>query len=389
MPPKQKQTIIKKPAGNGNISITIENNLKNTNPAPPVVKKRRRRRQPISDPTDIENAMIDNMLRGDGTSGFGGVSGPSGGGGPGGGGGGFRGGGGGGGGGSGGGGGGFPTYRDVSYIRPPTNNFTVWRDHMNSFNTTVPMHQAQQMGIVPPPTVAVPNPDNGAMTLRDFAMFMTGNNRMTRNNALQNNDMNDDEEMNVITRANSPTSFNNIIDNSNAINEEQKNIIKQEYTATAIGQVKRAGTLDGQNNRPPKSKYVNNPDLAVHYLTAYNKAQTSQATQEQREAQQEVEPRTRAQKAARAAQAEDVEAGVDPIERAERKAAEKKDKHLLSPKKPLPPAPSQGAARGGPPPPPPPQPPPPPPPTRNTNFNGVSYDDVLKELTEKIKKKKK
>jgi hypothetical protein len=65
--------------------------------------------------------------------------------------------------------------------------------------------------------------------------------------------MNDDEEMNILTRANSPTSFNNIIDNSNAINEEQKNIIKQEYTTTDIGQVKRAGTLDGQNNRPPKT----------------------------------------------------------------------------------------------------------------------------------------
>jgi hypothetical protein len=169
---------------------------------------------------------------------------------------------------------------------------------MNTFNTTVPMHQAQQMGIVPPPTVAAPNPDNGSMTLRDFAMFMGGNNRMTRNNALQNNDMNDDEDMNILTRANSPTSFNNIIDNSNAINEEQKNIIKQEYTATAIGQVKRAGTLDGQNNRPPKSKYVNNPDLAVHYLTAYNAALAGRA----KAAETGVpEPRTRAERAAAAA----------------------------------------------------------------------------------------
>ena len=229
MPPK-KQTIIKKPAGNGNISITIENNLKNTNPAPPpvVVKKRRRRRPKVglSDET-LTNSQIEDILRGGDGSGGGGFGGSGGGGGgPGGGGGGFRGGGGGGGGS--GGGGGFPTYRDVSYIRPPTNNFTVWRDHMNTFNTTVPMHQAQQMGIVPPPTVAAPNPDNGSMTLRDFAMFMGGNNRMTRNNALQNNDMNDDEEMNILTRANSPTSFNNIIDNSNAINEEQKNILKQE-----------------------------------------------------------------------------------------------------------------------------------------------------------------
>ena len=40
----KKQTIIKKPNGNGNISITIENNLKNTNTVPPGVKKKRRRK---------------------------------------------------------------------------------------------------------------------------------------------------------------------------------------------------------------------------------------------------------------------------------------------------------------------------------------------------------
>jgi hypothetical protein len=144
-------------------------------------------------------------------------------------------------------------------------------------------------------------------------MFMGGNNRMTRNNALQNNDMNDDEEMNILTRANSPTSFNNIIDSSNAINEEQKNILKQEYSNKQIGQVKRAGTLDGQNNRPPKSKYVNNPDLAVHYLTAYNAALAGRA----KAAETGVpEPRTRAERAARAVRVEDVQAGVDPIARA-------------------------------------------------------------------------
>ena len=50
----KKQTIIKKPRGTGNISITIENNLKNTNPAPPpfVVKKRRRRRPKVTDETN-------------------------------------------------------------------------------------------------------------------------------------------------------------------------------------------------------------------------------------------------------------------------------------------------------------------------------------------------
>ncbi len=65
----KKQTIIKNPVGNGNISITIENNLKNTNPAPvalppPVVKKRRRRRPKVTDETDetLTNSKIEDML---------------------------------------------------------------------------------------------------------------------------------------------------------------------------------------------------------------------------------------------------------------------------------------------------------------------------------------
>ena len=260
---------------------------------------------------------------------------------------------------------------------------------MDSHNTTVPIQsaipaipegQARQMGLLPPPTVAAPpNPDNGSMTLRDFAMFMSGNARMNRNNALQDN-IDDDEDMNVITRANSPTSFNNVIDNSNALNEEQKNIIKQEYNNRVIGQVRRVGTLDGQNNRPPKAKYVNNPDFAEFYMNAYNAARVARTQMQEAGA---PEPRTRAQ---RAALTEEEEAGVDP-ERAP--ASAKKDKHLLSPKKPLPPPPpppSEGAARG-PPPPPPKQPPPPT--NQGRPQTGVSYDDVLKELTEKIQKKKK
>jgi hypothetical protein len=181
---------------------------------------------------------------------------------------------------------------------------------MDSFNTTIPMlnaptaipeGQARQMGLLPPPTVAAPpNPDNGSMTLRDFAMFMTGNNRMTRNNALQNNDMNDDEEMNILTRANSPTSFNNVKDSSTAINAEQKNIIKQEYNARAIGQARRIGTLDGQSNREPKPKYVNHPDFAIPYMTSYNAARAARARVAEAG---EPEPRTRAERTAAAAAA--------------------------------------------------------------------------------------
>ena len=156
----KKQTIVKKPVGNGNISITIENNLKNTNPAPPPVKRRRRRRQPISDPTEVTNSKIEDMLR----AGGGGV----------------------------GGGGGLPPFRDVSYIKPgPINNFAVWRDNFNdSYNTTIPQGQAQQMGLLPlpkvespqsqlalpapPPQLALPTPPptDTPLTMREFAAIM-------------------------------------------------------------------------------------------------------------------------------------------------------------------------------------------------------------------------
>ena len=131
MAPTQKKTIIKKPVGNGNISITIENNLKNTNPPPPIPKKRRRRRTTSdSATTDITNSKIEDMLRSGGggrATGF------------------------------------LPPLKDVSYIKPgPSNNFTVWRDNFNdSYNTTIPQGQAQQMGLLrtlPTPALDQPAP---------------------------------------------------------------------------------------------------------------------------------------------------------------------------------------------------------------------------------------
>ena len=98
----KKQTIIKKPNGNGNISITIENNLKNTNIAPPPQPKKKRRRRKA--PTEEENLPPPKLL---------------------------------------------PPLKDVSYIKPPSDRFTVWRDNLDdSFNTTIPLGQAQQMGLL-------------------------------------------------------------------------------------------------------------------------------------------------------------------------------------------------------------------------------------------------
>jgi hypothetical protein len=145
----KKQTFLKKPVGNGNISITTENNLKNTDPPPPPVKRRRRRRPTTNVTNSTSNAMIENMLRGGGA----GIN--------------------------------LPQLKDVSYIKLPSNNFTVWRDNFNdSYNTTIPQGQAQQMRMLPLPKVEAPPvalppqlaltapPTDTPLTMREFAMIM-------------------------------------------------------------------------------------------------------------------------------------------------------------------------------------------------------------------------
>ncbi len=57
---------------------------------------------------------------------------------------------------------------------------------------------------------------------------------------------------------------------------------------------------------------MNNPDLTLHYLTAYN---TALAARAQAVETGVPETRTRVERATRAARVEDVQVGVDPIER--------------------------------------------------------------------------
>ena len=150
----KNKTVIKKPSGNGNISITIENNLKNTNTAPQP-KKRKKRKQKANPDIDNERELASQEQG--------------------------------------------PPLKNVSYIKPPSNNFTVWRDTLDSYNTTIPINQAQQMGLItaplppppalppaPPPLAAIPpsinitNPTTGndGSSMREFMLAMT---------ALQNN----------------------------------------------------------------------------------------------------------------------------------------------------------------------------------------------------------
>ena len=103
---------IKVKKGKGDISITIENNLNANNKQinhQPIKRKRRKKKVENNDET-LQQSLQE-----------------------------------------------LPPLKDVSYIKPgPVGAFKIWRDTMDSYNTTVPMNQAQQLGLVPPQLPAPP-----------------------------------------------------------------------------------------------------------------------------------------------------------------------------------------------------------------------------------------
>ena len=273
----KKKTIIKKPVGNGNISITIENNLKNTNP-PHNIPTKRRRRQPAT--TDVTNSKIQDMLRGGG-----------------------------------GGGGNLPPLKDTSYIKPPSNNFTVWRDNFNdSYNTTIPQGQAQQMGILPFPQIQAPpqplpltaglsSTADTPLTMREFAMIMMqqGNNgagNVMRPNYqnLHEDPYNEDEPMeDRYTNLRPSSRFEEIEEDvlmeagvtEEQIKNYQKQIRQQQQssfrtsneqklitagldpeiieTVAKIGTIKTAGTWQGKRNIKPYGDHISDPNFIASY----------------------------------------------------------------------------------------------------------------------------
>ena len=279
MAKKQKQTIIKKPVGNGNISITIENNLKNTNPPPPPVKRRRRRTTSDSATTDITNSKIEDMLRSGGGAGATGF---------------------------------LPPLKDVSYIKPgPSNNFTVWRDNFNdSYNTTIPQGQAQQMGMLPLPKVEAPPPQppqlaltappaaDTPLTMREFEMIMMqqGKARPGYQN-LHDDPYNEDEPMDDRYANLRPSSRieaveEDVLKEAGATEEQIQNYQQQiqqhkainttneQKLATAgidpeiiknvkkIAAIKTAGTWQGKRNIKPNGDYIDDPNFIASYNAA-------------------------------------------------------------------------------------------------------------------------
>jgi hypothetical protein len=147
---KGKDGVFIDPKGS-NISITIENNLNANNKQinhQPI--KRRRRKKKVENNDEINDETLKQLQP-------------------------------------------LPPLKDVSYIKPgPVGAFKIWRDTMDSYNTTVPMNQAQQLGLVPPqlpapptqqalpapptpapPTPAAPPASEKPLTLENFKEVMS------------------------------------------------------------------------------------------------------------------------------------------------------------------------------------------------------------------------
>lgn len=264
----KKQAIVKR--SNGNINITIENNLKATQTIPRSEKPKRRRRKP----TTQTNEKIDAMLRG---------------------------------------GGDLPPLKDVSYIKPPGNSFNVWRDTIDSFNTSIPIGQAQQMGLImapPPPApptapLALPSPANNTFNIgnsqpeqsmyngpswRDFTMFMSG---MTPNRGMPNRDWSnmfddnlDDEELQIAPpprppaiEEGPPIISDSVINAIPDLTDEQRALMKAaEKEKNRIKTAKKEGTRHGKQGIDPQGTYKDMDE----YIENYEKALVTKKIEDER-----------------------------------------------------------------------------------------------------------
>jgi len=258
-----------------NISITIENNLnannKQINHQP--IKRRRRRRKKVenSDEINEQNALKE-----------------------------------------------LPDLKDTSYIKPGPVGFKVWRDTMDSYNTTTPMNipfnQAQQLGLVPPPAAlpappvpptlpappvppALPAPEQQpVITFDNFARILSmivDNQRTVRpppqwsRNLIdadvddEDNDDNMDinDERNVspgFVPASPVTSFSQRSATSTPARTEPIIVSQQVPPAVVndtkrVTQAKRLGTMHANANKAPQGAYQDMPEYQASYMQAMQK----------------------------------------------------------------------------------------------------------------------
>jgi hypothetical protein len=274
---------IKVKKGKGDISITIENNLNANNKQinhQPI--KRRRRKKKVEDTEEINKETLQQSPQ-----------------------------------------------ELPSYIKPgPVGAFKIWQNTMDSYNTTVPMNQAQQLGLVPPRLPAPPTqqelpapptqssqPAPAAekpLTLENFKQVMS----MMREEQQRpppewgRNLVDDDDEPRM---PDSPTfstmskrnylednmDFANEIENSVAevygldpndpetkeTSKEVQQILNKAHAGVATSQAKRLGTLHGNKKLLPENirksdSYMKYKDTEA-YKMAYNKAYNERISKDQ------------------------------------------------------------------------------------------------------------
>jgi hypothetical protein len=267
---------IKVKKGKGDISITIENNLNANNKQinhQPI--KRRRRKKKVEDNEEINNETLKQSLQE------------------------------------------LPPLKDVSYIKPgPVGAFKIWQNTMDSYNTTVPMNQAQQLGLVPPQLPAPPTPQalpappaqpalpappagEKPLTLENFKEVMS----MIREQQQQpppewgrnlvDDDDNDGPRMPTspaFSRLSKPSDleldmdFANELENSIAeeygkevndpeikeVGKEVQKILNKARAGTEAIQAKRFGTLHAKKKWAPTGKYKDTEAYQIAYNTVLN-----------------------------------------------------------------------------------------------------------------------
>ena len=282
---KKKNIKVKK--GNGDISITIENNLNANNKQinHQSIKRKRRKKKVENNDETLQQSLQE-----------------------------------------------LPPLKDVSYIKPgPIGNFKVWRDTMDSYNTTVPMNQAQQLGLVPPrlpapePTSALPAPEQQQMLTFDNwqrAMTMMREQQQPLREQQQppvswgRELIDDDDEpimpaspvFSTMSRANDLEDYDDFAkDFEDSVAEvyrlenndpDLKSAGKEVQKILNLAQARRLGTIHGKKKLLPENirqtEFYNKIKDTTAYKTAYEKAFNTirQPPQNFSEIQEEGPPRT-------------------------------------------------------------------------------------------------
>ena len=214
-----------------------------------------------------------------------------------------------------------PPLKDVSYIKPPSNNFTVWRDTLDSYNTTIPINQAQQMGLItapvppaPPPPPAIPPTmvnvtqptiGNDGSSMREFMLAMTAlqnNGNRNARRGFQLSDALDDPDFSGMSEAEANAYIKRIFRKAEGTSQfedpdpEPEDIDETDQALRDAGvteaqidkakQIKNAkanGLKHGKENKIPSGKYMNMQEYKDAYAKGLEYVQKQEEEAQKRE----------------------------------------------------------------------------------------------------------